>query len=92
MPTHDLRALAELVRLPAGLSVPGDVLAGAALSGARRRPAQLLGLCAASAGLYLGGMALNDWADREVDAVERPGRPIPSAASLRAWRWRSRCA
>ncbi|MET7622811.1 UbiA family prenyltransferase, partial [Streptomyces sp. NPDC005408] len=28
--------------------------------------------------LYEAGMALNDWADREVDAVERPHRPIPS--------------
>src|SRR5439155_22927037 len=33
---------------------------------------------AASACLYLGGMALNDYFDREVDAVERPQRPIPS--------------
>ena len=36
------------------------------------------GLTAASSCLYLAGMALNDYADREVDAVERPGRPIPS--------------
>ncbi len=28
--------------------------------------------------LYWSGMALNDWADREVDAVERPERVIPS--------------
>ena len=28
--------------------------------------------------LYWAGMALNDWADRELDAVERPERPIPS--------------
>jgi 4-hydroxybenzoate polyprenyltransferase len=35
-------------------------------------------LAGASACLYLSGMALNDWADREVDARERPGRPIPS--------------
>jgi 4-hydroxybenzoate polyprenyltransferase len=78
MSAENVRALAELVRLPAVLSVPGDVLAGAALSGAPRPPGRVAGLCAASAGLYLGGMALNDWADREVDAVERPGRPIPS--------------
>jgi 4-hydroxybenzoate polyprenyltransferase len=26
----------------------------------------------------MAGMALNDYADRDVDAVERPGRPIPS--------------
>ncbi|MBT0767580.1 UbiA family prenyltransferase [Kineosporia sp. J2-2] len=27
---------------------------------------------------YMAGMALNDYADRRVDAVERPHRPIPS--------------
>ena len=36
------------------------------------------GLVASSSCLYLAGMALNDYADRDVDAVERPGRPIPS--------------
>ena len=30
--------------------------------------------------LYLAGMALNDLADREEDARERPERPIPSGA------------
>src|SRR5207245_1274760 len=35
---------------------------------------------AASACLYLGVIALNDYFDREVDAVERPERPIPSGA------------
>jgi len=69
-----IAALAELVRLPAVLTVPGDALAGAALAGVPARA----GLVGASSALYLGGMALNDWADREVDAVERPGRPIPS--------------
>ncbi len=69
--------VAELVRLPAALSVPGDVLLGAAAAGwpFGRRTARLVG---ASACLYWAGMAANDWADREVDAVERPGRPIPS--------------
>jgi 4-hydroxybenzoate polyprenyltransferase len=69
--------LAELVRLPAALSVPGDVLVGAAAAGwpFGRRTAGLLG---ASTCLYWAGMVLNDWADREVDAVERPHRPIPS--------------
>ena len=33
--------------------------------------------------LYWAGMAANDWADRELDAVERPERPIPSAGSRR---------
>src|SRR4051794_41703250 len=70
--------LAELVRLPAVLSVPGDVLVGAAASGQVGNVGRPAGLVASSSCLYLAGMALNDYADREVDAVERPGRPIPS--------------
>src|SRR4051812_5116837 len=70
--------LAELVRLPAVLSVPGDVLVGAAASGQVGRVGRTAGLVASSSCLYLAGMALNDYADREVDALERPGRPIPS--------------
>ena len=68
--------LAELVRAPATLSVPGDALAGAALSGTLGR--QAAGLSAASVCLYWAGMAANDWADRDLDAMERPERPIPS--------------
>jgi 4-hydroxybenzoate polyprenyltransferase len=73
--------LAELVRAPAALSVIGDSLAGLAAARAgtptavRARHALLP---VASACLYLGGMALNDYADRHVDATERPERPIPS--------------
>lgn len=73
-----VRAVAELVRLPAVLSVPGDVLLGEAAGGRRTSPGRLAALCLSSSCLYLGGMALNDWADREVDARERPHRPIPS--------------
>lgn len=72
------RDVADLLRLPAVLSVPGDVLVGAATSGKKRRPAETAGLAAASCCLYLSGMALNDYADRGIDAVERPKRPIPS--------------
>ncbi len=28
--------------------------------------------------IYCGGMVMNDWVDREIDARERPNRPIPS--------------
>lgn len=35
-------------------------------------------LLISSAGLYLGGMVLNDVFDTRLDAVERPERPIPS--------------
>jgi hypothetical protein len=66
--------LADLVRLPAVLSVPGDALLGAAAGGSRRGNL----LAVSSAALYAGGMALNDWSDRLVDGLERPTRPIPS--------------
>jgi 4-hydroxybenzoate polyprenyltransferase len=70
------RDLVELVRAPAALSVPGDALAGAAAAGTLRP--RTAGLAAASVCLYWAGMAANDWADRELDAKERPERPIPS--------------
>ncbi|MGV9312377.1 SCO3242 family prenyltransferase [Streptomyces sp. NPDC003691] len=72
-----MRAWAELLRVSAALSVPGDALAGAAARG--RRPGRGTLLAAgASVCLYEAGMALNDWADRDEDAAERPHRPIPS--------------
>jgi hypothetical protein len=71
-----LRTLAELVRAPAALSVPGDVVAGAAAAGTLGT--RTAGLAGASVCLYWAGMAANDWADRDLDAVERPERPIPS--------------
>ncbi|MEV4971106.1 SCO3242 family prenyltransferase [Streptomyces scopuliridis] len=72
-----MRAWAELLRVSALFTVPGDALAGAAALGARpnRHTALAVG---ASLCLYEAGMALNDWADREEDAIDRPHRPIPS--------------
>ncbi|CAM5386047.1 hypothetical protein GCM10010345_83310 [Streptomyces canarius] len=72
-----LRAWAELLRLPALFTVPGDALAGAAAVGARPGRGCLLAI-GSSLCLYEAGMALNDWADRAEDAVERPHRPLPS--------------
>ncbi|GAA2532890.1 SCO3242 family prenyltransferase [Pilimelia columellifera] len=68
--------LAELVRAPAALSVPGDVIAGAGAS--RSLGPATGGLATAAVCLYWAGMAANDWADRVRDASERPDRPIPS--------------
>ncbi len=71
-----LRTLIELVRAPAALSVPGDVVAGAGAAGVLG--GRTAGLACSSVCLYWAGMAANDWADRDLDAVERPERPIPS--------------
>ncbi|MES5824013.1 SCO3242 family prenyltransferase [Streptomyces sp. RG80] len=77
-----LADIAQLVRLPAALSVPGDILAGAVASGGRPGP-RVLGTMASSVALYWAGMALNDYADATVDAVERPQRPVPSGRVTR---------
>lgn len=67
----------RLVRAPAALTALGDTVAGAAAAGRPLRGRRAL-LPLASVSLYWAGMALNDWADRELDAVERPDRPLPS--------------
>ncbi|MDQ1135585.1 4-hydroxybenzoate polyprenyltransferase [Microbacterium sp. SORGH_AS 1204] len=76
----------DLVRAPASLTVLGDALVGA-LS-ARRPGRESLActgaLATSSVCLYSAGMALNDWADADLDALERPERPIPSGRITRS--------
>lgn len=67
----------DLVRAPAVLTVLGDTLAGGSAAG-HALGGRRVALPLASACMYAGGMALNDYADREIDARERPERPIPS--------------
>nr|WP_228045034.1 UbiA family prenyltransferase [Streptomyces ferrugineus] len=76
-PRRTALAWAELLRLPALFTVPGDALAGAATTAARPNSRTLLAI-GSSLCLYEAGMALNDWADRAEDAAERPHRPLPS--------------
>jgi 4-hydroxybenzoate polyprenyltransferase len=71
------------MRFPAVFTALADVAAGYAVAGhavhaARIDPFVLALLLMTSAGLYLAGMVFNDVFDREIDARERPGRPIPS--------------
>jgi len=70
----------RLVRAPAVFSALGDPLAGLLLDEGELSGGRASRLSAASAMLYLAGMALNDVADREEDARDRPERPIPSGA------------
>ncbi len=78
-----LSDLLDLVRAPAALTVIGDTLVGAA-SARGRIGARGLALSASSVCLYAAGMALNDYADAELDAQERPERPIPSGRVSRS--------
>lgn len=67
----------ELVR-PANVTTAlADVLAGFAVAGLAPL-GSLPWLLGATAALYAGGIVLNDYFDRHLDAVERPERPIPS--------------
>ncbi|MFE7447153.1 SCO3242 family prenyltransferase [Streptomyces chartreusis] len=85
------RAWAELLRLPALFTVPGDALSGAAAVGARPNSRTLLAI-GSSLCLYEAGMALNDWADRAEDAAERPHRPLPSGRVHPAAAFTAACA
>lgn len=55
-----------------------NALAGMALAGGWLAPAPLLLLIVAVSLAYTGGMFLNDAFDAEIDAHQRPERPIPS--------------
>ncbi|HEX6925232.1 MAG TPA: UbiA family prenyltransferase [Longimicrobiaceae bacterium] len=70
----------RLVRAPAVFSAVGDPLTGMLVASGRLSVGRAAGVVLASASTYLAGMALNDVADREEDARERPERPIPSGA------------
>lgn len=74
-------AYGRLLRLSLAPSAAADVAAGVVLA-AGEWPASWKPwlLMLASLCVYHGGMALNDWADREEDARSRPSRPIPSGA------------
>jgi 4-hydroxybenzoate polyprenyltransferase len=73
----------KLVRFPLFGTALADSATGYLLTvrtGAEVEAGTLLLLGAASAFLYCGGMAMNDWADRERDRLLHPGRPLPSGA------------
>jgi 4-hydroxybenzoate polyprenyltransferase len=78
------RTFLELGRTSNLPTVWTNVAAGAVL-GARDFAAAplMLGLCAIGSSLYVGGMFLNDAFDAEIDARERPERPIPSGRATR---------
>ena len=73
----NLRGYVELLRPPNVLTAIADVLAGYTVAGLGNDRA-LPWLVMATACLYAGGVTLNDFFDRHIDAVERPERPIPS--------------
>lgn len=71
-------ALLRLCRIPNVFTAFANVAAGVLLARGGVFEMRDLLLVAASGSLYLAGMVLNDYFDREWDALERPERPIPS--------------
>src|ERR1700694_1585185 len=55
-----------------------NVLAGTVLAGAAADDRRVALVALAMSLLYVGGMYLNDYFDRNIDARERPTRPIPA--------------
>lgn len=82
---HSSLKINHLLRLtrPANLvTAIADVLAGMAIAGylnlPNAAPAPVGWLCLSTVGLYGGGVVFNDVFDADLDAIERPERPIPS--------------
>ncbi|MDH3451353.1 MAG: UbiA family prenyltransferase [Gammaproteobacteria bacterium] len=67
--------LGRVSNLPTVLT---NVLAGIILAGATPLDLRTLPVLLAMSAFYVGGMFLNDAFDAEIDARERPERPIPS--------------
>lgn len=72
-------AYLRLCRLPNVFTALSDVMMGYLVARQSFAPLAPFACClAASAALYTAGMVLNDVCDREIDARERPERPLPS--------------
>lgn len=71
----------QLMRLPNVFTAMADVAMGFlfVMGDADLSNLWMLGvLLAASSLLYIGGVVMNDVFDRDLDAIERPSRPLPS--------------
>lgn len=77
----------RLIRPANVLTAYADILAGFAIAGGTVKildgtvtvkPESLLWLLLSTTGLYAGGIVLNDVSDADIDATERPERPIPA--------------
>jgi 4-hydroxybenzoate polyprenyltransferase len=78
-----LSTLLRLGRISNLPTVWTNVLAGSVIAGGDRHPDQIAMIMMAMTAFYVGGMYLNDFFDREIDARVRPGRPI-HAGEIRA--------
>jgi len=78
------KTLLELGRVSNLPTVVSNVACGAALAGTTTPPLPIALTALAGCLFYVGGMVLNDAFDAEIDARERPERPIPSGRATRS--------
>jgi len=76
-----LQTWGRLLRVPNLFTVPGDPIAGFLLASGGIVSWGMAWAAVVSLCLYAAGLLLNDFFDRDVDARERPERPIPSGAA-----------
>jgi 4-hydroxybenzoate polyprenyltransferase len=74
----NLSTLLRLGRISNLPTVWTNVIAGSVIAGGSPQPVRLALLMIAMSSFYVGGMYLNDFFDRAIDARERPTRPIVS--------------
>ena len=82
----EMPGLSTLLRLGRISNVPTvwtNVLAGSVIAGGEQDPDEIAMIVSAMTAFYVGGMYLNDFFDRAIDARDRPGRPI-DAGEIRA--------
>ena len=77
-PATSWTTLLKLGRVSNLPTVWTNTLAGALVAGGSWQDARIAIIVVAMSFLYEGGMFLNDYFDRDIDARERPERPIPS--------------
>ncbi|MEW6521461.1 MAG: UbiA family prenyltransferase [Thermodesulfobacteriota bacterium] len=74
-----VKAYLQLMRLPNVFTAIADIVAGYVIvRGFAGSIGELGALVLATSGIYAAGCVLNDCCDREIDARERPSRPLPS--------------
>jgi hypothetical protein len=84
--TAQMPSLSTLLRLGRISNVPTvwtNVLAGSIIAGGAGHSDRVALIAMAMTAFYVGGMYLNDFFDRAIDARDRPGRPI-DAGEIRA--------
>jgi 4-hydroxybenzoate polyprenyltransferase len=82
-PMPSLSTLLRLGRISNVPTVWTNVLAGSIIAGGAGRSDRVALIAMAMTAFYVGGMYLNDYFDRTIDARDRPGRPI-YAGEIRA--------